>query len=325
MTCSMFPRAVLIVATMALPSTIQASAQDVGKPIRIISAYAPGDSGDALARLVADRLAGRLGMPAVVENRPGASGRIGTKAVISAAPDGNTLLFSPMAPIVLHPITYTNIEYDTFKELAPISQLATFDISLTVGAKVPANSPGALVAWLKANPGEATYATPGLGGLPHFFAVMFATASGVQMRNVPYRGGAAVINDLLADQLPIMFGTSASTAELHQAGRVRILATSGRARSPHLPAVPTFKEAGYEIEGEGWYGLYAPGRTQQAIVDRLSTLARAVLAEADVRQRVLGLGLVPTGTDADQLARIQRTDRERWAPAVRESGFRPGD
>ena len=169
---------VMVVA--AVLQTCGAAAQTSGGSMRVIYAFAAGGSGDGLARLVADRLGVALGVPAIVENRSGASGRIGTRAVVTAAPDGNTLLVSAMGPVALHPIVYSNLDFDPISDLAPLSQLATFDIALALSAGHSAMSVSELVTWIRANPDRANYGTPGLGGLPHFFAVMFSTAAGVQ-------------------------------------------------------------------------------------------------------------------------------------------------
>lgn len=295
------------------------------RSLKVIYAYGAGNSGDALCRLVTDRLASRLAMSGIVENRAGASARIGTRAVIAAEPDGSTLLCSPMAPIVLHPVTYTNLGYDPFTALTPLSQTATFDISLTVGPAVPAGTLGELVTWLKANPDKAAYANPGLGGLPHFFALMFSTSAKIPMRNVPYRGGGPILNDILAGQLPMAIVPSADMIALHKAGKVRVLATSGPRRTPLLPDVPTFREAGYDIAGEGWYAFYGPAGMSPSKAAELSHALQAVATEPDIRDKLQTLGFVPTGTSGDTLAKIQSDDRALWVPAIKDSGFKPTD
>ena len=169
------PAAIVTVVLAVLAMGVSpAAAQSDNKTLKVVYAYGAGNSGDALSRLIADRLGAHLKVPAVVENMAGASGRMGTRAVINAAPDGFTLLSSPMAPVALHPVTYSNLPYDPFKDLAPVSQIATFDIALAVAGKHPAKSVATLVPWLKSDPANGAYGTPGLGGLPHFFAVMFA-------------------------------------------------------------------------------------------------------------------------------------------------------
>lgn len=293
--------------------------------MRIIYAYAAGNSGDAVCRIIADRLAKRRGHPAIVENRGGASGRVGTRAVIAAPPDGFTLLCSPMAPIVLHAVTHPNLGYDPFDALTPVSQIATFDIGVTVGPTVPVRTVGELVSWVKGDPARGAYGTPGLGGLPQFFAVMFASSAGLQLRNVPYPGTGALMNDLISGQLPFAVVPTADMSELHRSGRVRILASSSPKVSPLLPDVPTFKSAGFDIAGVGWQAIYAPAGTPRDLVSQISGDVQAVMQEADVRERFEKLGYVPTGTTADALAVQQKADRELWAPAIKASGFKPTD
>ena len=313
------------IASVAFGGAQSQAQLPTGKAIRIIYAFAPGDSGDAIARLLAQHLTARLGIGAIVENRAGASGRIGTKAVIAAEPDGTTLLMSPMGPMAIHPLTYTNLDFDPFTDLEPVSHVAGFDIALVIAPDHPSRSLPELVAWLKANPAKANYGTPGLGGLPHFFAMMFAASAQVTLHNVPYRGAAAVVNDVVAGQLPIAFSASSNFAELHQSGRLRILATSGDKRSPLLPEVPTFIEQGFAINGEGWYGMFAPARTPRSTIEQLSMIIQDWVHEAETSRRILGLGSKPTGTSSEQFRRIHVGDRDLWAPAVKASGFKPSD
>lgn len=314
--------ALALAATLAFTSP-PAAAQTSSGTLKVIYGFAAGDAGDTLARMIAERVGAAFKVPAIVENRGGASGRLATKAVIGAEPNGMTLLFSPMGPAALHPVSHPNMDTDTFRDLEPVSQAATFDISLTVGPSVPVKTVGEFVAWVKANPDKANYGTPGQGGLPHFFAVMFATSAGLNIRNVPYRGGAAVMNDIVAGQLPFAFGTTATYVELHKAGRVRVLATSSPKRSPFLGDVPTFIEAGFNIEGTGWYSVYAPLKTPTESIERTSRAIQDMMREPGTRAKVESLGLVPSGTTPAELRRLQVADRERWTPAIRASGFNP--
>ena len=227
--------------------------------------------------------------------------------------------------MALHPVVYANLDFDPFKDLTPISQVATFDTCSVVGAELPVKTLNELVAWVKANPDKANYGLTGFGGLPHFFAVMFATSAGIKLRAVPYRGASVAINDLVAGQLPIVVATTGDAYPIAAAGKARILATSGKTRSPFIPDAPTFKEAGYDIEGEGWYGIYAPAATPAALVADLSDKVQAIMREPDMQERTRRLALVPTGTSAEELRRIQTADRENWTPAIRASGFKPSD
>ena len=235
-------RAGLLALAAMLAAPPLAQAQD--QAVRIVFPFTAGGSGDALARLISDKLAAALGRPVVVDNRTGAAGRIGVVAVKNAAPDGGTLLITPIAPVAVMQHVYPNLEYDPFKDLAPVSQLATFDFAVGVGSHVPAQSVKELVAWVKADPSRAAFGSPAAGALPHFFGVLFGRAAGLELQHVAYRGSAAAVSDLVAGHVPMVFTTLSDLLEQHKAGRVRILAVSGAARSPFLPAAPTFREFG---------------------------------------------------------------------------------
>ena len=176
---------------------------------------------------------------------------------------------------------------------------------------------------MKANPAQGSYGTPAAGTLPHFFAVTFARAAGLDLRHVGYRGSAAALTDLVGGQIPIVVTTTSDLLEQHKAGRIRVLATSDRQRSPFLPDLPTFKEAGYDIEGTGWYGVFVPAKTPADIVERFNKAIVAAVQTPAVKERLLAFGLQPTGTSAAELGRIQKADSELWAPAVKASGFTP--
>ncbi len=300
-----------------------ASAQIGGEPVRLIFPFAAGGSGDALARLIAEHLRVALDQPVIVENRAGAQGRIGVQAVKAAAPDGKTLLLTPVAPMSVYQHVYKALAYDPIGDFQPVSQVATFDFAIAAGPQVPAKTLKELVDWVKANPTQGSYGTPAAGTLPHFFAVSFAKAAGLDLRHVGYRGSAAALTDLVGGQIPIVVTTTSDLLEQHKAGRIRVLATSDRQRSPFLPDLPTFKEAGYDIQGTGWYGVFLPAKTPADVVERLNKAIVAAVQTPLVKERLLAFGLQPTGTSAAELARIQKADSELWAPAVKASGFTP--
>src|SRR5512145_2113195 len=296
--------AILAPAVFALP----AGAQSGAETIRIVFPFAAGGSGDTLARLLAEHLRVSLDTPVIVENRTGAQGRIGVKAVRDAAPDGKTLLLTPIAPMSVYQHVYKSLDYDPIRYFAPLSQVATFDFAIAVGPQVPAKSLKELVAWVKANPNQGTYGIPAAGSLPHFFGVLFGNAAGLDLRHVGYRGSAAALTDLVAGQIPIVVTTTSDLLEQHKAGRIRVLATSDKQRSPFLPDIVTFKEAGFAIEGTGWYGLFAPAKTTATTVDRLNKAIVAAINVPQVKERLLAFGLVPTGTTPTELANIQKAD-----------------
>jgi tripartite-type tricarboxylate transporter receptor subunit TctC len=308
--------AITCALALALPA---ARAQE--QPIRIVFPFAAGGSGDGISRLMADRLRAGLNRPVIVENRTGAAGRLGVVAVKNAAPDGSTLLLTPIAPVAVYQHVYKNLDYDPIKDFAAVSQLATFDFAVAVAPQVPAASLKELVAWVKADPARAAFGSPAAGALPHFFGILFGRAAGLELRHVAYRGSAAALTDLAAGHVPMVFTTISDLVELHKGGRVRILATSGAERSPFTPDVATFREAGFDIQGSAWYGVFAPARTPADIVDRHSKILADAVRVPEVRERLLAYGLQPTGTSAQEFAAIQKADSERWAPAVKASGF----
>jgi tripartite-type tricarboxylate transporter receptor subunit TctC len=291
--------------------------------VRVVFPFAVGGSGDALARLLAERLRVGLGRPVIVLNVTGGAGRIGTRQVASADPDGNTVLLTPIAPVVLYQHLYKDLGYDPMKDLVPISQAARFEFGLAVGNNVPAKSVTELVAWAKANPKQANYGSPGAGTLPHFFAVLFGRAAGLDLAHVSYRGSAPAMMDLIGGQIPIVVTTTSDMIAMHKDGRVRILATSDAKRSPLAPDVPTFREAGYDIEGTAWYGLFAPAGTPVDIINRYATIVNDALNTPELKERLLGMGLYASGTTPEELGRIQKSDSDHWAPVIRASGFTP--
>jgi tripartite-type tricarboxylate transporter receptor subunit TctC len=298
-------------------------AQLVDQPIRIVFPYAAGGSGDTLARLVADKMRVALGRSVIVEDRAGGAGRIGVMQVKNAAPNGDTLLLTPIATMAVYQYVYKSLGYDPFTDFTPVSQLATFDFALAVGPQVPAQSLRQLVAWVKADPVlRAVYGGPGTGDLPHFLGVLFARAARLELRHVAYRGSAAAIVDLAAGQIPMLIVPLSDVLAMHKDKRVRILASSGKSDSPFAPDVPTFREEGYDIEGSSWYAAFAPAKTPAATVGKLSAAMAAAVRQPDVVERLHAFGLVPTGTTAAELGAIQRADAARWATAVRLSGFR---
>ena len=308
-----------IVFAMAAAGPTMAHAQE--QPIRIIYPFAAGGSGDGLARLIGEKMRAALNRPVIIENRTGAAGRPGVVAVKNAVPDGSTLLITPIAPMAVYQHAFRKLEYDPINDFAPVSQIATFDFAIAVGPQVPATSLKELVAWVKADPARASFGSPGAGTLPHFFGVLFERAAGIDLRHIPYKGSAATLTDLTAGHLPMVITTISDFVEMHKAKRIRILATSGSQRSPFTPDVPTFREAGFAIEGTSWYGAFAPAKTPRATVDRYAKIMADAVRMSDVRDRFLAWGLQPTGTTAAEFAAIQKADSARWAPAVKASGF----
>jgi tripartite-type tricarboxylate transporter receptor subunit TctC len=298
-----------------------ASAQNAEQPVRIIYPFAAGGAGDALVRMIADRMRAALGRSVVVENRTGAAGRIGITAVTNAAPDGSALLITPIAPMAVYQHVYKSLDYDPIDDFAAVSQLATFDFALAVGPQSPVNSLSQFVAWVKADPARGAFGTPATGDLTHFLGVLLGRATGLDLGHVAYRGSPPAVADLVAGHIPAVITTISDLVEMHKAKRVRILATSGRERSQFTPDLPTFREGAYDIEATSWYGAFAPAKTPTATIERFSSIMAAAVRVPEINDRLRAFGLRPAGTSAAELAAIQRADSERWAVAVKASGF----
>jgi tripartite-type tricarboxylate transporter receptor subunit TctC len=290
--------------------------------IRIVLGFPAGASSDLLTRLLADHMRATLGQAVIVENRTGAGGQIANEAVKSAAPDGHTLLMTPVATMSIYPHSYARLRYDPFKDFEPIAHLADFQLALGVSAKVQAGTLAEYVALVKKDSKAGYYASAAPGSIPHFFGVMFARTAGIEMTHVPYKGTAQVLQALAAGEIAAATTLAADIGALARAGKARILATTGAARSPAFPDVPTFRESGYDIEGTGWYGLFAPAATPAATVARLSAAAIDAMRAPAVRSRLENLGVEPTGLGPRELAAVMKRDYERWGPVIKASGFK---
>jgi len=300
-----------------------AAPAQVERPVKILVGFAAGGSADIAARLLAERMHGELRQPVVVENKPGAAGRIAAESLKNAAPDGSTLMLAPIVVPVLAPLVFSRLGYDPVADFAPVAAVADFQFGLSVNAANPIRSVSELVTWSKFNASLASYGTPAPGSLPHFFGVQIAQATGVDYVHVPFNGGAPAMNALVGNQVGFVIDTVVDGIELHRAGKTRMIATSGRRRSPLLPEVPTFAEAGLAgIEGVSWFAVYAPARTPEATVLQINAAINKALANPELRERFTRLGLEPTGGTPGELAALMKRDGERWAPVVKASGFR---
>ena len=293
--------------------------------VRMVLGFPAGATSDILSRLVADNMRQTLGQPVIVENKPGAGGRIANETVKAATPDGTTLLMTPVATMSIFPHSFGNLRYDPFKDFAPVAHLSDFQLSLGVGAQVPAKSLKEYVELVKKDSKMGFYASAAAGSIPHFLGVMFARTAGIELTHVPYKGTANVMQALAAGEIAAATTLAADIGALVKGGRARLLAVSGATRDPAFPDVPTFREQGYDMEGTGWYGLFAPAGTPQATIDRLSKAAMAAIKDAGVNQKMLGIGLQPTGYGPAELARIMKADYDKWGPVIRASGFKPGN
>jgi tripartite-type tricarboxylate transporter receptor subunit TctC len=312
-------RAVLTgLAGLAL-SSWSATARE--QSLKVVFPFSPGGSGDAIARLFAERLQTRLGRAVIVDNRAGAGGRIGAQAVKNAAPDEETLLFASASQFSLQPHLFPNLGYDPFVDFVPVSQAATIDLALAVNSQLPVRSVGELIAWIKANPDRAIYGSPGAGTAPHFICTEFGRVTGLNLRHVAYRGTPAALPDVLAGRVPVYMAFLSELLGQERAGGIRILATAAGVRSSFLPQIATLKESGIDVDASGWYAFYAPAHAAGEAVERLTKEIISIATEPEVRAKIRAMGCEPTGTTPEELKRLQRADFERWGPVVRASGI----
>ena len=309
-------------AALASAFAVAGTARAEEPSLKLVLGFPPGASSDTLTRLLADKMRTSLGRTVVVENKTGAVGIVACLAVKSAPPDGNTLLMTPLANMVAFPHSYTKLDYDPFKDYEPVAHIAAFPLALGVGPNVPARTLADYVALAKTGGTYANFASAATGSLPHFFGILFARTAGFPLTHVPYKGTANVLQALMSGEIPAAIVPIGDLGTLVKSGKGRILATSGAKRSPHYPDVPTFKESGYDIEGEAWYALFAPKGTPKDVIARLAAAAIDAIRQPDVRARLEPIGFEPTGLGPAELAAILRADYDKWGPVIRASGFK---
>jgi tripartite-type tricarboxylate transporter receptor subunit TctC len=300
-----------------------ATAQD--GVLRIVIGFPAGATLDVMTRLVAEHMRQELGRPVIVENRPGAGGRIANEAVKAAASDGSTLLMTPVATMAIFPHSFKGaLGYDPLRDFTPVAHVSSFQLGFGVNASVPASSLAEYAALVRKDAKAGFYASAALGSIPHFLGVMFARTAGLEMTHVPYKGTAPAMQAIAAGEIAAISTVVADIGTLVKAGKARLLATAGARRSPQFPDVPTFREQGFDVEGEGWYALFAPAGTSAATIDRLSRAAIAAVRDPALRQRLEQMGLEPTGHGPQALASVLKSDYEKWGPVIQASGFKPG-
>ena len=295
-------------------------AQD--KPtIRILVGFPPGGSVDVVARLLAERMRVSLDQNVIVDNKPGAAGRVALAEVKRAAPDGHTLVLAASGALVILPWLYKNLGYDPVRDFTPIARTTTFDFALTVGPGAPSGDFKALLAWLKANPDKANYATSGAGTVPHFTGLLLAQETSTPLTHVAYKGGAPAAQDLLGGQVPLMVDTASETIEHHRSGKLRILAVTGENRSGALPEVPTLKELGFNVVADAFFGLYGPANMPADRTQRISDAVAQALSSPELQGRVRALGLTPGYAGPQALANLQAAHLKRWETPIKSSGY----
>jgi len=291
--------------------------------IRLLVGFPPGGSIDIVARLLAEKMKDDLKANLVVDNKPGAGGRVAADMLKNTPADGATLMLTPVVVPVLAPLVFSKLNYNPQTDFAPVGHVCSYDFALSVPATLPVRNVAEFVAWLKANPKQANFGSPGAGSLPHFFGEMLSRESQTDMVHVPFAGGAPLVNALMGNQVSAGIDVVLEALESHRAGKVRIIAVSGERRSMVLPEVPTFKESGYPgIVASGWFAMYAPAKTPEATISAANRALNKALADTEVLERFGRLALTAGGGSAADLRSLEATSTARWAPVVKATGFR---
>ena len=322
---AVFSASILLPATgLAAEPLKDAVAVYPAKPIRIVLPLSAGGSADAIARMVADSLAGAFGQSVVVDNRPGASGIIGMDLVAKATPDGYTLLVATGANLTVNPALHgSKLPFNVERDLLPLTLVASQTFIAHVSPAFPVKSIKELVAYAQAKPGAVNYASAGTGSTAHLMGALFENLAGVKMTHVPYKGAPQGRTAVMAREVELMFDGLLAALPHIKAGRLRGLAVTSAKRSAVAPDVPTIAEAGVPgYAADAWYGLLAPRGTPPAIAAKLSsTLANALVLPA-MREKMLAQGVEPVGGTAQQFNALLRAELAQWAKVIREAGIR---
>ena len=293
------------------------------KAVRIVVPFSPGGIADNSARVVADRLATRLGQSVLVENRAGAAGNIGAEFVAKSAPDGYTLLLGYDGTIVVNPHVYAKTGFDVLRDFAPVTKLGDAGVIVVAHPSVPAKDLRELIALAKAKPGTFTYGSAGTGSSAHLACEMLSQRTGAGLVHVPYKGGGQAIADAVGGQIPLVCTAVAGAQQFMKTGRLKGLGLSSATRAAGAPDVPTFIESGLAgFVVDSWVGILAPANTPRPIIDRLQTEIAAVLQMPEVKERYSVLGIDPVGNKPDEYAAQIRADLARWGPVVKQANIR---
>ena len=309
----------LLAVLLLLPCLALAQGYPV-RPVRIIVPYPPGGATDVMARTVAQKLGEFWQQPAVVENKPGASGTVGSEIVAKSAADGYTLLMQGTQHSINLSL-YKQLPYDTLRDFAPVAFVASAPFLLVLHPSVPANSVAELIAYIKTRPGGLNYGSSGVGGGAHLAGEIFKTSAGVNLTHIPYKGAAPAMADLLGGQVTMVFDPIPTSLAQVKSGRIKALAITSAKRSALMPELPTVAESGLPgFEVVAWFGLYAPAATPKDIVTKLNADVTRALQLPDVREKFAGLGAESMPMPTDQFAVYLRAEIAKFAKAIKESG-----
>ena len=311
----------VVTVWIAIVTTFVSAQPFPAKPVRIIAGAAAGGPLDLVARITAQKMTELLEQTFVVENRAGAGGTIAGEYVARSPRDGYTLYMGSAGNLCIAPALHPKLGYDSVKDFAPISVVATTSFVLVEHASVPARSVKQFIALAKARPHELRFGSAGSGSATHLAAELFKSMAHIEVTHVPYKGGSLAIVDVLSGQIEFMFDTIPNSLQHIRAGRLRALGVSGSQRSPLMRDLPTIAEAGVPgYEATTWFGLLAPTGTAREALGRLSAAAQKTAASPDVRERMLNQGVEPVGSTAEEFARLIKAELPKWAKVVQASG-----
>ena len=298
-------------------------AQTLDSPLHIVVGYAPGGATDRVARIVGEKLGTKLGVPVIVDNKPGAGGRLAAQQVKLTPANQNVLMLANPAVMVVAPLVFKDNNYDAERDFVPVSHVNAYDFALAVSPTLPVRELPHLLAWMRANPQQANVGVPATGSLPHFFGLMVGEKARVQTQVIGYRGSAPLLKDLIGGQVHIAVDTEDVVIPQHNAGKLRILALSGEKRSPFAPNIPTFKEAGLDLAATGWNTFFAPATMPKDKVERLAATIRDVMQDPDTQRKFKDSGMTPVVSTQAQTAAMLKAYKTQWAPVVQKSGYQP--
>jgi tripartite-type tricarboxylate transporter receptor subunit TctC len=314
-------KTVLATAVLATVSAGASAADYPTKPIRLVVPFAAAGTTDFLARAIAQKLGQNMGTSVVVDNRPGAGGNIGSDIVAKADPDGYTLLLGTVGTHAINASLYKKMPYDTVKDFAPVTLVASVPNIVVVNPSVPVKSIKELLALAKSKPGQLTFASSGNGSSIHLSGELFKSMAGVDMLHVPYKGSGPAVSDLVGGQVNLMFDNMPSSLPHVKSGRLRAIAVTGSKRSPAVPDLPTIAESGVPgYDSVAWFGVLAPAGTPPAIVHKLNAEIIKVLKSPDVAQRLSSQGAEPVYNTPEEFSAYIKTEMGKWAKVVKASG-----
>jgi len=319
----MSSRREFLVAAAILPAMIPAMARAQSGSTRIVVGFPPGGVVDVTARALAEGMRASASGAIVIDNRVGAGGRLAVDAVKGAAPDGQTLLYSPPSMFTVYPHIDAAPRYDLFADFIPISTVCGYPFALAISPNVPVKTLAEFLLWAKANPAQAAYASPGTGTIQSFIGAMLARASGATITHVPYKGGAQSINDVISGTIAASISVAQLFTANHKAGKLRVLAVSGQRRLASLPDVSTFAEQGFPaLTFEEWFGVYAPARTPHEVIARITKSVHDSVGSPTVRDILAKLDYEPRVNDPVAFLKSLREDYDRWGAIVKDTGFK---